>query len=138
MSWITLGDPKKDMLKVLCQYLYFWLSYKHMSRLSQNVTHTQTDRHTDRHLANLYKMTSNRMLFPFIFLVSPGLGDKSSLFLSSETLIRLSIGSLITIIYCTALAQQMRFWQGVFYNSSPLYSTPRIPRKHLIPTTLIT
>ena len=41
--WMYLVDPKDHILKILCHYLNFWLSYKHMSRLSQNVTHTQTD-----------------------------------------------------------------------------------------------
>ena len=36
--WMYLVDPKDHILKVSCYYLYFWLKYKHMSRLSQNVT----------------------------------------------------------------------------------------------------
>ena len=81
-SWMYLVASKHYILKVLCQYLYFGLSYKPMSCLSHNVMDTHTDRHlanqylyfwlsykhmsflsqnvmdthTDRHLANLYKI----------------------------------------------------------------------------------
>ena len=47
--------------------------------------------------------------------------------------------------YCTALAQKMRFWQGVLYFPAPLstlslslLSLPYLGRKQFIPTTLIT
>ena len=36
----ALTDLKEHILKISGQYLYFWPSYKHMSHLSQNVTHT--------------------------------------------------------------------------------------------------
>ena len=42
-TWMYLVDSKHHILKVLCQYLYFWQSYKHISCLSQNVTNKYTD-----------------------------------------------------------------------------------------------
>ena len=49
MYWL---DPKDHILKYLCQYLNFWLIYKHMSCLSENVMDRHTHRQTHRELAN--------------------------------------------------------------------------------------
>ena len=57
LDLMYLVDPKDHILKISCHYLYFWLRYKHMSRLSQKVTY----RHTYKHLANLYKIIQIQM-----------------------------------------------------------------------------
>ena len=67
--WMYLVDPKNHILKVSCHYLYFRLKYKHMSRLSQNVTDI---RQTYRHSGNLYKTSISGRYAPFILAPAEG------------------------------------------------------------------
>ena len=67
------------------------------------------------------------------------ISQMSSMSINAKNHCTIYIGGVVNSNYYTALAQQMRFWQGVNYNPCPLLSlSPRIPCKQFIPTTLIT